>query len=145
MKRRGFLQLFGAAVAAPLVPNIAVARSASLTAALAHARTRVSVSAWGLSQSLGVSMAQAEGLMAQMSARGAISTIQGGQGRWAVSRLYTPTLPQRIREVQDRVKAQNKSAQLAAKVDPLIAHLHRLCRAQGLVLSAGCADQRIST
>ena len=140
MKRRGFLQLIGAGIAAPLMPSASFgAAPQHLGAAIAHARARVSISAWGLSQSLGVTMAQADGLMAEMVQRGAIAQIQGGGGRWALSRVYTTPLPAHIQrpEAPSGKDGQTHTAQTTEPndSDPLLAHLHQMCRANGHIVT----------
>ena len=130
--------MFGAALAAPMMPQMGFAStSPQLAAAMAHAKARVSVSAWGLSQSLGVSMAQADTLMADMASRGAIAQIKGGAGRWAMSRVYTPPLPMSVKQI-DKKKATDasepKSFKSITAQDPLMEHLHSLCRNAGLTV-----------
>lgn len=133
MKRRRFLQLFGAGLAAPMMPQIATGGAAPhLGAAIAHAKARVSVSAWGLTQALGVNLAQADVLMAEMAQRGAIAQIEGGQGRWAMSLVYEAPLPAHVQRQEApkqseaaRRKSDTKTSR--RKADPLMVHLHGLC------------------
>ena len=137
MKRRGFLQAFGAAFAAPLMPQMGfAATSPQMAAALAHAKARVSVSAWGLSQSLGVTMAQADTLMSDMATRGAIAQIQGGNGRWAVSRVYAPPLTVQAKTSrQTKPKPDAKSrTEVETRQNALMAHLHQMCRDSGYIV-----------
>jgi len=102
MKRRGFLQLLGGALSAPLLPPISVgAASASVASAPAYpalamklamdqAKHRVSFSVFSMAQQLGLPIGQAEALMVDLSKKGIVGPLQGAtqSGRWAQSKLW---------------------------------------------------------
>jgi len=70
MKRRSFLGLFGAAVAAPAIPMAAPAgySSAAYKVAMAHAKRFPVISVAGLSKRGDLSMTQAEALIKELCA-----------------------------------------------------------------------------
>jgi 3-isopropylmalate/(R)-2-methylmalate dehydratase small subunit len=102
VKRRGFLQLLGAALTAPLLPSQrlgAAAGVASRTAAypalayklaMDQARSRVSFSVFSLAKQLGLRVDQTEALLADLSKQGVLGPLQGTTqaGRWARSRVW---------------------------------------------------------
>jgi 3-isopropylmalate/(R)-2-methylmalate dehydratase small subunit len=102
MKRRGFLQLLGSAMTAPLMPALPVGGAAVGTAskaaypalamkmALAQAKHRVNFSVFSMAQQLGLQIDQANALMVDLSKQGVIGPIQGAtkSGRWARSQLW---------------------------------------------------------
>lgn len=152
MKRRGFLGLFGAAIAAPMMPlpalgNVAGAAysKSAMHGAIMHAQSRVSFSVWGLAKSVGVSTLQAEALMGDMAKRGILGPLQGTThgGRWATSNILQKEM---LGAVQAAKKAhQSASHQTSQKsyAEPdlgrLLAHLRGLCEKQGMTLSPRCA------
>ena len=76
MKRRSFLSMLGAALAAPALPATAGVPSRSLAAlAAAHARKYPFVSVIGLSRRVGVSVPEAETLLIDLSERGLVGTV----------------------------------------------------------------------
>ena len=95
MKRRSFLGLLGAAVAAPVLPASA-APVASYNRyiyglAVFHARTRAHVSARGIAFRLKVSLSEAEAMIAEMSEAGLVRPIAGPGGSVrAVSNILRP-------------------------------------------------------
>ena len=102
MKRRGFLQLLGAALTAPLLPSQRLGAAAGVASrtvaypALAHklamdqARSRVSFSVFSLAKQLGLRVDQTEALLADLSKQGVLGPLQGTTqaGRWARSRVW---------------------------------------------------------
>ena len=162
LKRRGFLQMLGGAVAAPLMPAVSLGSttataSAAATAypasafhaAIYHAQTRVSVSVFGLAHTLGLKTVQAEVLMADMSARGILGPLQGTvqRGGWANSnvlhrhkgvaaaaRKLARTKPAKAHVVQPNATSAG------ADMRPFLTHLYDICRAQGRMLHPRCAD-----
>ena len=102
MKRRGFLQLLGAALTAPLLPSqclgaaVGVASRTAAYPALAYklatdqARSRVSFSVFSLAKQLGLRVDQTEALLADLSKQGVLGPLQGTTqaGRWARSRVW---------------------------------------------------------
>lgn len=97
MKRRGFLQLLGSAMTAPLLPALpaSVASKAAYPAmamkmALDQAKHRVSFSVFSMAQQLGLNINQAEALMVDLSKKGVVGPLQGAtqSGKWAQSKLW---------------------------------------------------------
>ena len=102
MKRRGFLQLLGSAMTAPLMPALPVGAATVGTAskaaypalamkmALDQAKHRVNFSVFSMAQQLGLQLDQADALMEDLSKQGVIGPIQGAtkSGRWARSKLW---------------------------------------------------------
>lgn len=152
MKRRKFLGLFGAAVAAPLAPmptmasSSAVYSKSALHAAIIHAQSRVSFSVWGLAQTLGVSAQQAEALMTELAKRGTLGPLQGTTfgGRWANSNILRRETAVAVQQAA-RKAAHSKSEPTfqSGKAEPdlslLITHLRNLCLDQGMTLHPRCA------
>ena len=99
MKRRGFLQLLGGAMSAPLVPALPAGAAAVGTAskaaypalamkmALDQAKHRVNFLVFSMAQQLGLGIDQANALMVNLSKQGVVGPIQGrpnqGAGRGA--------------------------------------------------------------
>lgn len=151
MKRRNFLGLIGAAVAAPLMPlpqmgqaaGAAYSRSA-MHWAIMHAQARVSFSVWGLAKTLGLFMPQAEALMGDMAKRGIVGPLQGTThgGRWASSKIMQKEMLGAVEAAKRRHTSSNQT-QYKTYAEPdlgrLIAHLRGLCVAQGMTLSPACA------
>ncbi|MCO4848257.1 MAG: hypothetical protein KC448_09835 [Yoonia sp.] len=152
MKRRNFMGLFGAAIAAPLMPLPALGNAAgevyaksAMHGAILHAQARVSFSVWGLAKTLGVSVAQAETLMGDMAKRGILGPLQGTThgGRWATSNILQKEM---LGAVQAAKKAhQSATHQTSQKhyaepdLGQLLAHLRGLCEKQGMTLHPRCA------
>ena len=102
MKRRGFLQLLGSAMTAPLLPALPAGASAVGTAskaaypamamkmALDQAKHRVHFSVFSMAQQLGLGLDQAEALMMDLSKKGVVGPLHGAtqSGRYARSRLW---------------------------------------------------------
>jgi 3-isopropylmalate/(R)-2-methylmalate dehydratase small subunit len=86
MKRRGFLTMLGAAVAAPALPAVSSAPAAAAYnrymygLAVFHARTRAHVSARGIAYCLKVSTAQAEAMISEMTKNGLVKPVFGAGG-----------------------------------------------------------------
>ena len=94
MKRRGFLKMLGAAVAAPALPAVSSAPAAAAYnrymygLAVFHARTRAHVSARGIAYCLKVSTAQAEAMISEMTKNGLVKPVFGaGSNVRAVSNI----------------------------------------------------------
>jgi len=155
MRRRGFLQMLGGAVAAPLLPSASFATASkaaypasALHAAIYHAQQRVNFSVFALAQQLGLRLDQAEQLMADMSARGIVGPLQGSTqaGRWARSKVWRHP----VGSMNRTPKAQRTAAEDAQVADQpdtfkepdlskFMAHLYDLCRSQGMALHPRCA------
>lgn len=102
MKRRGFLQMLGGVLSAPLMPpismgaaSVGVASKAAYPAlamkmAMDQAKHRVSFSVFSMAQQLGLQMDQAEALMVDLSKKGVVGPLQGATkaGRWARSQHW---------------------------------------------------------
>ena len=161
MKRRSFLGMFGAVVAAPAIPMAAPAgySSAAYKVAMAHAQKFPVISVAGLSKRGGLSMTQAEALIKELATHGKVKLVgPSASGRVrAASKVYTKDAwgvvrtsePRDIQRVQRRKEAQQHKAQKTkqqaqkvqqpkAEIAPWLAHLHDLCRAQGMALSPRC-------
>ena len=152
MKRRKFLGMFGAAIAAPMAPlptmasSSAVYSRSALHAAIIHARTRVSFSVWGLATTLGVPVAQAEALMIDLAKRGTLGPIQGTTygGRWATSNIMhhkTAIAAQQAarRTVSPKSEPTTQSAKSEPDLSLLISHLRNICLDHGMTLHPRCA------
>ncbi|MEY1554172.1 hypothetical protein AB3Y40_00925 [Yoonia sp. R2331] len=153
MKRRGFLGMFGAAIAAPIMPAMGgtVATAATYNRytfglAVFHARTRAHVSARGLAYCLKVTVPQAEAMIGEMSAKGMVRPVLGAAGGHvrAVSNILTPDawgLERTARQARARAR-QKRLAEArgdAPESSAMMAHLHRMCVDYGLTLSPRCA------
>jgi hypothetical protein len=152
MKRRNFLGFLGAAIAAPALPAIAPAATAATynryTYGLAvfHARTRAHVSARGIAYCLKVPTAQAEAMIAEMSANGLVKPVFGAGGNVrAVSNILKPDawgLDKAARKARSDARRRNQ-AETAKPTTPtpdtMMAHLHQMCRDYGMTLSPRCA------
>ena len=102
MKRRGFLQLLGSAMTAPLMPALpagaatvgtgskAAYPAMAMKMALDQARHRVHFSVFTMAQQLGLGLDQAEALMVDLSKKGVVGPLQGAtqSGRYARSRMW---------------------------------------------------------
>ncbi len=154
MKRRNFLGLIGAAVAAPLMPLPTMGKAAgaaysssAMHAAIMHAQARVSFSVWGLAKTLGMTVPQAEALMGDMAKRGIVGPLQGTThgGRWATSNIMQKEMMGAVEAAKRSQLTQPSSQQAQQKTyaEPdlgrLLAHLRGLCEKQGMTLSPLCA------
>lgn len=152
MKRRGFLRLLGAAVAAPMIPVAVPAAGAAASynqfqygLAVFHARTRAHVSARGIAYCLKVTPAQAQAMIAEMSAKGLVTPVAGSGGSVrAVSNILKPDmwgLDKAARQARaERRKARNDAGQdPGAQAQDWLGYLQQMCRAQGMTLSPRCA------
>lgn len=152
MKRRNFFGLFGAAIAAPLMPLPAMGKAAgtaysqsAMHGAIMHAQARVSFSVWGLAKTLGVSVPQAELLMGDMAKRGILGPLQGVThgGRWATSNILQKEMlgaVQAAKKVHQSASHQTSQKQYAEPdLGRLLAHLRGLCEKQGMTLHPRCA------
>ena len=158
MKRRSFLGLFGASVAAPALPafgggaaGVTYSRSAYGMAVL-HARTRHHVSARGIAHCLKVSLPQAKAMISEMSAGGLVKPVAGGAGVHvrAVSNVLQPGLiGMRTAGPEAKQRARRRATQEANRQTPpqgqghnaLIGHLHHMCTDNGHTLHPRCANQ----
>lgn len=147
MKRRKFLSLIGAATAAPLVPSLGAASSGALysrtafSRAVMHARLRPHVSARGIAYRLKLSVPQAEAIVAEMASKGMIHPITRGGGVHvrAISAIVKPQTwgtGSAAHNAHSNAKTTKRAAaprhQRPAAASPLMRHLHKLCRDQGL-------------
>ena len=146
MKRRGFLRMLGAAAAAPLLPAIPSAATAAAGynryqygLAVFHARTRAHVSARGLAYCLKVTPAQAQAMIAEMSAKGMVTPVTGSGGSVrAVSNILKPDmwgLDKSMRQARSRARRSNRMDRTeAVRPTDWIDYLRDLCRAEGMTL-----------
>jgi hypothetical protein len=152
MKRRNFLGLFGAAIAAPLMPLPAAGKAAgaaysqsAMHGAIMHAQARVSFSVWGLAKTLGVSVPQAEVLMGDMAKRGILGPLQGitHGGRWATSNILQKEMLGAVQAAKKAHQSASHQTSLKQYAEPdlgrLLAHLRGLCEKQGMILHPRCA------
>lgn len=161
MRRRGFLRMLGAAIAAPAMPLTASAGGYSRSAfkvALAHAQRFPVVSVAGLAKRGGLSIDQAEAMIRELARQDMVRLVGpsvSGKPR-AASKILVNDPWGIARTSQDRAAArmerqpQQEDADLNASETvendekphahtPLwIAHLHELCRSQGMPLSPRC-------
>lgn len=157
MRRRGFLQMMGGAIAAPLIPNTTLGAAtkaaypaSALHAAIYHAQSRVNFSVFALAQKLGLDFDQTEQLMSDMSARGILGPLQGTtqSGRWALSKVWKKPFVDAatVKTVADRqgahsVKGAQTSQWSEPDIRPVLRHLYDICERQGLTLHPRCAAQ----
>ena len=159
MKRRGFLQLLGGAIAAPLMPSAsfgaatkAAYPASALHAAIYHAQSRVNFSVFSLAQRLGLSLDQAQAVMTEMSSRGILGPLQGTTqaGTWARSAIWQrpahAVAAGKVAKVAAK-PAVARSGQVAARsatqanLAPFMKYLQDLCRARGMALHPQCQAQ----
>lgn len=154
MKRRGFLQMLGGAIAAPLMPTAsfgaatkAAYPASALHAAIYHAQSRVNFSVFSLAQRLGLSLDQAQAVMTEMSSRGILGPLQGTTqaGTWARSAIWQrPAHAVAIGKGATYASkaATSQTARTAARTAPApwLRHLYDMCRAHGRTLHPRCAE-----
>lgn len=157
MKRRGFLQMLGGAVAVPLMPNVSVGAAAkvaypasALHAAIYHAQSRVNFSVFSLARQLGLNMDQAEQLMSDMSTRGILGPLQGTtqSGRWALSRVWQrpfvdAAAAQKVarksnRRTSDANHSVSEHPSWSADLRPFLRGVYRIAARQGHDLHPRC-------
>ena len=136
MKRRGFLQLIGAATTAPFLPapiaRAAVAPAAlttsSVHAAILHAGARTSISRWGLMSQLGVGKVEADALMRELSRRGIIGSLNGASNGspWARSKIANPAMVRGRTDPGKPAPKTHKDTATQPNIDLLMVHLHRI-------------------
>lgn len=149
MKRRGFLQMFGAAGLAPALPALPAAAPAvtynryMYGLAVFHARTRAHVSAAGIAYRLKVSTATAEAMIAEMASKGMVTPILGKPGtvravsnvvdtmRWENATGRARRNPKSNRTQADANKAKSQE-QPAAQT--WLGHLHNICANEGMTM-----------
>lgn len=138
MKRRGFIRLLGAAVAAPALPMSATAlpaRASNLAAALA--RSNRYISATGLSKALDLPLDQGREVLASLSRSGLVGPINtSAMGSFANSNAYQgiiqTTRATKPKRVVQKTKLQARRANAQANASTWLTHLHGLCRDAGL-------------
>ena len=156
MKRRGFLAMLGASIAAPVLAVAAAPQSIAAATynrtiygmAVFHARTRAHITVRGLATRMQVTPIQAKAMIAEMSQAGLVVPVgAGGDSVRAVSRIYEPrTLHVPRRKVErtnvSKVETVKGSSPTAARLDvdlsAFLTHLRRICVAQGMPLSPAC-------
>ena len=146
MQRRRFLSLIGAAGAAPLIPGAAAASGTGAlysrtlySRAVMHARLRQHVSARGIAFRLKVPLAQAEGMISEMAAKGLVKPVVNGAGVHvrAISSIVQPHAygaGSGVRQARRRAR-RLRIGDDRSQTSPLMDHLHGLCRRYGLPLS----------
>lgn len=156
MRRRSFLGMFGAAVAAPALPMampVAGVSQASYGLAAAHAQKYPLVSVMGLTKRIGLSPAQAQAVIQKMSAEGvlgAVNPLRPG-GAHAVSNVCTNDAWRGVLVNQPKpiAKADFKTGSSVKPAKPrkgfgevdlidMFAHLHDMCLSRGMTLSPKC-------
>ncbi|MEJ6399259.1 hypothetical protein [Yoonia sp. 208BN28-4] len=140
MKRRSFLTMLGAALAAPAMPAMGQGAARNLSAAVAaHARKYPLVSVIGLSRRVGVPMPEAEKLLLDLSRRGVVGPVHGCANGpiSAASRVFRPVVPYAVRPVTQKKETQTTSrhSQPSRPVNHMLHYLHDLCVQRGLTLS----------
>jgi len=149
MRRRSFLGMFGAAIAAPAIPMAAPASysNAAFKVAVAHAKRFPVLSVAGLSKLGGLSQVQAEAMIRELASQGMVKLVgpsRTGTVRaaskilvndpWGIARTKQPQNVAKVREKTSHTKPQTGPRDIA----PWLAHLHDLCRVQGMTLSQRC-------
>ena len=142
MKRRGFLTLLGAAVAAPAIPFAGPSQIKIL--ATAHAKKYPIVTVIGMSKRMGISMEQAETLMNGLVREGSLGPMKVGTGGHlrATSKVFVRSpvsfysaQPERMaHQAKKHRKALERHRVAEPKGPAWLRHLHRLCVKQGHTL-----------
>jgi len=152
LKRRKFISILGATMAAPALPPVALAQpsQALLASATTHAQSYPFVSLIGLSRRVGVSHEQAGQLMVALSRKGIIGPINGTGTRplYATSKVFVAPKGTLIRAAQEQRRKQAlkrqslrttaKSRHYALDATGLWEHLRQLCLGQGMTLHPRC-------
>ena len=124
MKRRSFLRALGATVAAPLLPvagSAAAYSRGTYGLALAHAKKYPFVSVRGMTTRLGVTGAQAEALLAEMSSKGVLGGINAsynGAGL-ATSKVFVKPVIAPAKTAQSGARNTRKPMQAAETHTPV--------------------------
>lgn len=153
MKRRSFLTMLGAAVAAPALPMAAAPAPVAAVynrytygLAVFHARTHAHVTAAGIAKRLKVTPAQAKAMISEMSSAGLVKPVGlTGSNVRAVSNILKPdawgldAASRKMRSDTRRARkahAANDRRYAEPDLSALLAHLRQVCTAQGMPLSA---------
>jgi hypothetical protein len=153
MKRRNFLGMLGAAIAAPMMPMATSAAGYSRTTyelAIAHAKKYPLVSVSGMSKRIGISTPEANAIINKMSSEGMLGVINPtrpgtvrASSKIFVNNVYPirPTSEARAQEPAPksephRIRAASQDTN--ANIDLMLAHLRGLCVQRGMTLSARC-------
>jgi hypothetical protein len=145
LKRRSFLAVFGAAIAAPALPMAAPTHASAAYSrymyglAVFHARTRAYVSARGLK----VSQSQAKAMIAEMTTSRLVKPVglSGGNVR-AVSNIRKPDawgLNQAARNQRSVTGKAKHAAKRDLSISALMAHVRKICLSHGMTLHPRCA------
>jgi hypothetical protein len=153
LRRRNFLGLFGAAIAAPLIPVAAPAAGFSQSAyglAIVHAQKYPLVSVRGLVTRLGMSKTQANAVIRQMSSEGLLGALNPTRPGTVHAASKIDTNPvwssASAKLAKSKMKANPNSgsssslAQAKARytdvdLSDMLAHLRGLCVSNGMTLS----------
>lgn len=149
MKRRSFLTMLGAAVAAPLTPAIGSAAGYSRTTydlAILHAKKFPLVSVGGLSKRIGIATPQAEAIIKQMSSEGLLGVLNPTRPGTvkASSKIFVNPNAGLAKAYERRqthtktVRDETAHTQSQPKVSVMFEHLHKLCASNGMTLSPRC-------
>lgn len=151
MRRRNFLGLLGAAIAAPVLPFAAptapavVYSRSSYGLAVLHARTRPHVSARGLAHCLKLPKSQASAMMTEMIRNNLISPIKGavdGSMRATSNILMSDPWGLQKTAAARKITAdrdvKSKQTKADGTIDLMLAHLRDLCVKQGMTLHPRC-------
>ncbi len=161
IRRRGFLGMLGAAIAAPMVPVAAPSSvgfsRASYGLAMAHAQKYPLVSVRGLVNRLGLSAPEAKAIITRMSSEGVLGTIAPTRPGtvFAASKVYSgqtvttaATAATRAkRPVMKRSKSVTKDIRIPqtkpvkrlgydVDLSAMMAHLRDLCTARDMAVFA---------
>lgn len=157
MKRRGFLSMLGAVIAAPALPMAATAGQSgtAYAAAIAHAQKFPVISVSGLAKRGGLSVSQAEAMIKELASQDLVKLVgpsRSGSVRaaskilindpWGLGRTSKPQ-PKGAGKVDPQQQSltgpeTHKAQQMRVDLDPLMAHLRRLCVDRGMTLSPRC-------
>lgn len=155
LRRRGFLGMLGAAIAAPAIPVAAPSvgfSRASYGLALVHAQTYPLVSVRGLVNRLGVSQSQATAILRKMSADGVLgvvaptrpgtlfasSKVYSGRAATAAATKFVPkgkakpAQGPKLRKISVPQPKQARKLSYDFDLSKMMAHLHGLAVPSGV-------------
>lgn len=151
IKRRSFLAMLGAVVAAPAMPvSAGAARAHVFGLAAAHVHKYPFISVIGLSRRLGVSMPDAETLLVDLSRKGLVGPVNscGAGVISAASKVFKPSPDSLIKVAQAQRKARQlrlarqaqakaHAGQMQVDLTAWLGHLRTLCVENGFAMRVG--------
>lgn len=155
MKRRGFLSMLGAVIAAPELPMAATAGQSgtAYAAAVAHAQKFPVISVSGLAKRGGLSMSQAEALIKELASQDLVKLVgpsRTGSVRaaskilindpWGLGRTSKPKHASAQTDTNDHRRQASGSDDMRVDLDPLLVHLRQMCVDYGMTLSPRAAE-----